>query len=211
MATYTDPNPASGAQFMSVSQPLITGNFTYLHQNIGKDHNFSGTSNVSVSNPDGYHTNIHQQAVSKPTNITGVNQLYVKTLPNGDTGLFSQSGSGVETQLTISNPGANFAGNVVYLPGFTGGWTSLPGGLILQYGLATINLTGTMSGATTVPFPITFTSASAVFSIVVTGIQPNNNTNSLQIKTGSVTATNFIIENNSSAGQTQMYWTAIGK
>ena len=76
MATYTDPEPASGAELISVSQPLITGNFTYLHESYGKDHNFTSTSNTSLSNADGYHKVAHFVTQGgNPAAIGGVGQL----------------------------------------------------------------------------------------------------------------------------------------
>lgn len=126
MATYTDPEPASGAELISVSQPLITGNFTYLHESYGKDHNFTSTSNTSLSNSDGYHKVAHfVNQVGNPAAIAGVGQLYTLTA-SADQVLAYRSGNGVTTQL--SGP---ITPNAV-----TSGYTSLPGGIVYQWGTA---------------------------------------------------------------------------
>lgn len=156
MATYTDPEPASGAELISVSQPLITGNFTYLHESYGKDHNFTSTSNTSPLNQDGYHTVVHfvNQLVN-PVPTVGAGKTFTVTV-GSDQELVYVSGNNVATQLT--GPLAPSA--------VTNGYTSLPGGIVLQWGTALAALVPGSVGTTVfnTPFP------NAVFMVLANPI-----------------------------------------
>ena len=204
MASYTDPEPASGAELISVSQPLITGNFTYLKESYGKDHNFTSTSNTSPNNPDGYHTVVHfLNQVVNPVPTAGVGKEFTVTVA-GDQQLIYESGNGVVTQLT---------GPLQPSPG-TNGYTSLPGAIVLQWGRQVgvffPGLTGTVNFPT--PFP------TAVFSIVITptfdspGIPTSNEPATVAFDHNTMSVTGFDWEYFSdSSVYTGFSWIAIGR
>jgi hypothetical protein len=213
MATYTDPEPASGAELMSVSQPLITGNFTYLKQSYGKDHNFTSTSNTSVSNADGHHTVVHQVTqVADPASIASVNQVYSKSYTPDTTGgaaatqLFSQSSNGSVFQLTgISGSTEGFA------------WT---GGLLIQWGQVTFaagndHLTATVTfkdrAVGSIPFPTTCLGVIATLKNNDTAVTTASNT--IAIRSYSATTFVWLYNSSSSIGSTNFpgfNWIAIG-
>ena len=204
MATYTDPEPASGAELISVSQPLITGNFTYLHESYGKDHNFTSTSNPSVLNGDGYHKVIHfiNQGGDPAPNTGG--QLYTKTA-GAFTQLFYENQASVVTQLT--GPLAPSA--------VTSGYTSLPGGIVLQWGTALAALVPGAVGTTTfnTAFP------NAVFMVlanpVCSGSFPaNTEVANIAVDTALTTLNNFrwaFLTLSGAGVYTGFTWIAIGR
>ena len=212
MATYTDPEPASGAEFMSVSQPLITGNFTYIKQSYGKDHNFTSTSNTSLANADGYHTVVHQTTQVADPAALAVNQVYAKNYTPDTTGgvaatqLFSMSSNASVFQLTgVSGSTEGFA------------WT---GGILLQWGQVTFaagndHLTSSVTfkdrAVGSIPFPTTCLGVYATLK--------NNNTtvltasNTIAIRTFSATGFTWLYNSSSSSGSTNFpgfNWFAIG-
>lgn len=199
--TYTPGYPPDGSS-LGQTKVVIRNNLDGTFQTLGVDH--VNNNGVPGANPAGYHTVIHQVTQSgDPVTIAGVNQVYSKVV-SGDTALFNKTGNGVVTQLTTPNAGAGFGGNIInYQPGFTGGWTFLPGGLIMQYGLAT-----TPPGDTIVPFPISFTSG--VYSVVPVGQTNASPTGSVYVK-GTPLITSFTVFNGSSSNIPKTYWTAIGK
>jgi len=90
------------------------------------------------------------------------------------------------------------------------GWTFLPGGLLLQYGLRTVAAKGT---ATTITFPKQFATVTGPFSITignVTGEGDSPGENNQYVKDGSVNNINFQIVNSSSSAARKVYWMAIG-
>lgn len=212
MATYTDPEPASGAELISVSQPLITGNFAYLHlwmQNNTQttnnpDHIYTGNS---AGAHDGSHNVIHfvNQAGDPPV-VSGAGMTYTKGAPAE---LFYESSNGKVSQLTVSNTGGSFAANTNYIAPVTtlGGWSFLGGGLIMQYGFIVPTST---PGITVVDYPIRFPSGNAAFSIQVTAYVPGN-TNDLSASVAvQGTATQFTAGTLSGGGVKGFYWMAIG-
>lgn len=201
MASYTDPEPASGAELISVSQPLITGNFTYLKESFGKDHNFTSTSNPSPNNPDGYHTVVHflNQLVNPPA-TAGVGKTFTVTVA-GDQQLVYESGNGLITQLT---------GPVQ--PNAVGGYTIIPGAAVIQWGTVTAAFAPGATG--TVNFPIVF--PTAVFVVLTstaftTATPSNSNPATVAYDTATLSTAlfnwKFLSASNS---YTQFSWIAIG-
>jgi hypothetical protein len=86
---------------------------------------------------------------------------------------------------------------------FTGGWTFLPGGLLLQYGFVN---DPEEEDFDTVQFPVTFTTG--CFSITTTAVRSSTNVDTIYIK--SVSASSFQYFNTSDGGITGFYWIAIG-
>jgi hypothetical protein len=143
--------------------------------------------------------------------------LYTKTGTN--TNLFYSPDAGsVEYQLTrtIDAQSSLFSTNTQYpqAPAVafeTGGWTFLPGGLILQYGTSNPGSIGPSFGTT--KFPISFTSAP--FIVQVSAICKSSGAsinNTISVNNGSVTATKFGWNWQTSTSQyTGFTWIAIGK
>lgn len=208
MATYVQPMPSSGSELISVSQPSLSSNSTYLAENIGKDHNFTLTSNPSLSNADGYHKVIHQvKQVGDPAAIAGVNQVYAKDFTPAyvgaptDTQLYNITGAGGVNQLTGNNSIAN------------GGWSYSGSGLIYMWGRVTLpgtsNPTGTVTFAsvsgTSIPFP------TSIFSVQLT-LRANSSTsqaNTIAVL-GSPSNTGFSWVFTGSTSYSHFYWFAIG-
>lgn len=208
MAVYVQPMPSSGSELISVSQPSMSANSTYLAENIGKDHNFTLTSNTSLSNPDGYHKVIHQVTqVADPAAIAGVNQVYAKDFTPAyvgaptDTQLYNITGAGGVNQLTGNNSIAN------------GGWSYAGSGLIYMWGRVTLpgssNPNGTVTfssvSGTSIPFP------NNIFSVQLT-LQANSSTGQANtiavLGTPNVNGFNWVFTGSSSYNR--FYWFAIG-
>ncbi len=136
MTVYVQPMPSNGSEQISVSQPSLSANSTYLKSCIEEDHNF--TSNDANAD-DGYHKVIHQvKQLVDPGAIAGVNQVYAKDYTPAyagaptDTQLFNISGLGGISQLTGTDSESD-------------GWQWI-GGVLLQWGRVIQNFS---SGSTT--------------------------------------------------------------
>jgi hypothetical protein len=147
-----------------------------------------------------------------PGLVAGEGTLYTKT--SGETSLFyTPDASTDEYQLTrtITASKAQFATNTNYAPivaNRLGGWTFLPGGMMLQYGIADVAAKGS---ATTIVYPTAFTGVP--FSITIgsiTGEGNNPSANNQFVKDGTVTNSQFEVVNSSSSSNRKIYWMAIG-
>ena len=135
----------------------------------------------------------------------GMGTLYTKAV-SGQTQLFyTPDATGNEYRMTATDT-ATFATfgvySLNYVAGNNGGWTYLPGGLLLQYGLRF-----PVSGGTVVTFPRPF---GQTWSITL-GIVDNNspaNPGRLGIISGSTSTTGFTVL--SPSNFPSMYWMAIG-
>jgi len=116
------PNPPNNP---SADVPLMQINANSIFNFVAIDHVGFNTA-ISSS---GYHNVIHfSNQAADPGTIAGVGQLYTKTV-TGDQNLFYESGLGKIYQLTNTN---------VTISATANGVTTLPGGLILQYGVIPI-------------------------------------------------------------------------
>lgn len=148
------------------------------------------------------------EQVSAPTTATNEGGFYTKVGTNpAETNLFYRGESnGFEYQLTkaISASTSSFSTISQTLSsanGF-GGWTFLPGNLILQYGFFNPNT------STTVKFPISFNAIP--YSVQLTLSSDNNSTFRVGISTGTLTASQFIFEGSVSSHSNPIYFLAIG-
>ena len=144
--------------------------------------------------------------VTPPTTSSSEVGFYAKKGANpAQTNLFFRGESnGFEYQLTkaISASTGTFSTNTAYVANHTGGWTFLPGGLLLQYGLR--SSPGT-SG--TITFPISFNSAPYQVSVSLYRFTGDH---SVIIDAGTppgITSFKYICD---TSGSTGIYWTAIG-
>lgn len=172
--TYTDTPIASHT--LAADQPIIEGNFLYLANTLGTSNAKNGDHQISLTGNDatafeGRHRQVcFNNRHAGPPTVAGIGDG-TNALLYGDNGnVFFGSATGAGAfQLTTYNAGANFGANANYQAaggGFascTGGWTFLPGGLIMQYGAATtLNPGGAIKVKYAITFPNTF------ISIVVT-------------------------------------------
>ena len=199
---YTDNVPQSG-QTLGTTQPLIQSNFSVITTAQSVNHVTFDDAN------QGKHKFLQMpEQVSAPT--TAVNEGGFYTKDSGGTNLFYRSESaGSEYQLTkvIDASIGNFGTFLAYgAPPATftqtGGWTFLPGGLIMQYGF--YGKVGALGQTGTVQFPVTFTN---VFSVTNSLNRPNTGNQSIQIGTPTTTDFGFF---SSSAGSDGIFWQAIG-
>jgi hypothetical protein len=187
--TYTTAIPGSGDN-PSVSQGPMAVNCTSIANLIAIDH--FGFNN----NQGGYHNIIHQPFQSPsvdPAPLAGIGQTYVKTV-GSDQQLFYESGNGVISQITSP---------FTPLPA-TNGFSYLPGGILIQWGLAT-----TASGST-ITFPTAF--STAVYNIQCSIFQNTTNRHFVYARTS--TLANFVttqLDSGGSAETNTFNWVAIGK
>lgn len=200
--TFTPGQPENG-QSLGASKVPIRDNFTSIVADLGVNH-------VAINLADqGKHKFLQMpEQGSAPTTAANEGGFYAKvgTLPAETDLFFRGESNGFEYQLTrvIAASTASFGTNTVALGsanGF-GGWTFLPGNLLLQYGRFNPNT------STTVQFPIAFNAAP--FSVQLTGSAANNSTFRAGVSTGTLTASQFVFEGSVNANWNPIYFIAIG-
>ncbi len=137
------------------------------------------------------------------TDMATQTQLFF-TSDNGPTGNQTyQMTRAVDAAIATFGTSTNYPPNIIGVPvtNQTGGWTFLPGGILLQYGR--MNSTG---GSTAVTFPIDFTTQ--VFSIQATRVQNSGSDAAWGIN--GLTISGFNFNSNSSTVGVTFYWVAIG-
>lgn len=194
----------------------LQGNFTSLNNQWTVDHVPLTSNGVPPNQPNGYHTNIHLVPNSTtssnppnnyplpitPTSTGGYGQVWSAQISDGyntDEALYFLTGGNKNLQLTRN-----------FLPSATTtGYTFLPGGLVLMWGLTTgIPVNGTL--------PITFPKiqgsvafSTNCFNVSVTGIRSNSGGDGIFVLAGSVSINGFTFRNGSGS-ITSAYWMAIG-
>jgi hypothetical protein len=152
----------------------------------------------------GYHTVIHQTQYSTgtdPAAIPSIGQLYIKQISsNGNTDevLFYQSGGGRIFQLTGAPTGAGSQGSIG-----TSGWTFLPNGLIMQWGVVN---SPPSSGSVT--YPLQF--PQNVFGVFFNFGRNASSTDSFWINTSGTNNTTQFAFKGSTGTAVVFYWFAIG-
>jgi len=197
---------------LDVSQVDIQQNFLQANVTMGINH--YPFDDATINN--GKHKFLDMPATTLPVIAAGDAGFYPKTA-NGATQLFfTPDNSTNEYQLTRSDAAnfGTFSTSSIYPsvpanPSQNGGWTFLPGGLILQYGYVNLLASGS---PTPVVYPIAF--GASAYSIVATMINQQGNSpsaNSVNIKAGSSTNTGFSITTSTSSSAQLVSWIAIGK
>lgn len=201
--TYTANVPQSG-QTLGFTRPIINSNFTRIAVVFANNHvdfNASGEGKhkfLQMPDQSAAPSTALNEAGFYSKSVSGVSQLFFKGENSGSEYQLTKGTSGVDANI------ATFGTNTSYAADHTGGWTFLPGGLIMQYGVRS-NLS---SGNNTVTFPRTF--PTAVFSIVVTPVRDSSNVDVIYIRsTGTITTANFVMRNTAS-GISIGHWYAIG-
>lgn len=208
-----NPNIPNATDLLSNSQSDLKTNFQSLNSIFGNNHyQFSLTDGTQ-----GKHKVIQMLENSPPSTNVDEGGLYMAVGTNpAETNLFfraenSGGGGGFQYQLTKANSAQTtlFANNTNYQvgpPSLNGGWTFLPGGLILMYGS---NTAPASISTFTYNFPYTF--PSAVFSIVITPFRAASSpgsTNEFWVVSG-FTTSQFQIFNNGGHSFSFM-WMALG-
>jgi hypothetical protein len=201
----------------SVDQPDMKDNTNAIANLIGEDHYTFGVAN------GGFHKQIRLPKLNTTADLsprisnsgTLWTQVNTSVGASTETNLHYIPGTGAnDYQLTrcIASGAALFGTTTQNYNGvgasYFGGWTFLPGGLLMQYGF--FNNTGNPNPIT---FPVVF--SNNPFSIQATLIvgSSGNNNETLSVKDGSVSPTGFqiVFGPGSSTDRKGLYWTAIGK
>lgn len=207
--TYTLTDAPIANHTLATDQPLIENNNLYFTNSLTKDHQIVlGHTNATTF--EGRHIQVcfNNRHGSAPT-VAGIGDgtnaiLYAD---NGNI-FFGSVGAGAFQLTTFNATTANFGGTAAIGGSTNAGWTFLPGGLIFQYGTATVSANGT---ATALTFPINFPTAClniTVGCITAEGNSPGSNNQF--VKSGSVSAAGFSVVNSSSSSARSIYWQAIG-
>jgi hypothetical protein len=181
----------------SADQPNMLDNTNSIQTLIAVDHLGFETLN------GGYHNDIHfNPQITDPGKILNIGQLYTKSVTFNsvtDVGLFYENGAGVVVQL-------DSPANTSALPN---GYTFLPGGIILQWGFATIDPPNPGKSSTPVIFPTPFLlNIFAVIAQPYTGALGNVPLTTYTTNSQSLTGFNFFINNPN--GISSFNWIAIG-
>jgi hypothetical protein len=199
----------------------IQQNFTQINDQWEEDHvPLTSTSGIP---PNGYHTAIHLVPVSTPTSnppnnqpingytaTPGYGQIFDATINDGintDTALYFLTGNGGLQQLTrnfVPRASAN-------------GFTFLPGGLILQWGIVTTAFSSSASKTGTVTFSTeNMAFPNACFSVLFTMIGNSSSGQTIQLDSETIpnpTKTGFVwrfTQAPNGTSYTGFYWTAVG-
>lgn len=190
--TYTPGYPPDGSS-LGQTKSTIRNNLDGTFETLNVDH--VNNNGQPGSNPAGYHTIIHEVTQASVSTVMGVNQVFAgipgtlsvdmtltPAVPaNGDTQLYSLTGTGVLSQLT---------GSLASVNGYA--WV---GGILLQWGRTT--------AASPVSFPIAF--PNNCFNVQLTSYV----TSTQFYLTGVITTSAFSFSPAIPAGS-RMYWFAIG-
>lgn len=148
------------------------------------------------------------EQASAPTTAADEGGFYAKVGASpAQTNLFFRGESdGFEYQLTraISASTTRFATNTAYVANHTGGWTFLPGNLLLQYGART-----TPGTSGTITFPVAFTTGYYSITIGLSRNDSSSNQSFYVDNSVAVSLTSFAYDSTSSATD-PIYWMAIG-
>ena len=212
--TLYQPNAPAPTDFLADSQLDIKNNFSFANTSFGVNHvDFSTVTN------NGKHKFVEMpNSAALPAGLAAFEgTLYTKTDGSRSQMFYSNDSTGNEYQMT-SIKGTTFAQPLFaldtnnYNPGsgavgtnFTGGWTFLPGGLMLQYGFSLA-----APNSVTVLFPVPFTTR--IYNIQLTPVNAGQR-RFLNMLAGSITLAQFqtsILDSSAVAATTDFYWSAIG-
>lgn len=205
--TRDRPNPPNNP---SSDVPDMKTNCNSIDDILGVNH----FSFESSTNNDGKHQFVEMpnRVVIPPGLILGEGTEYTKfitrLLENTSQLFYTPDNSGDEYQLTtcshLNFP--TFSTLTVFdgtKPRFAGGWSFLPGGMLLQYGFVTSPVNND-----TVTYPVAFTN----FAIpIITAARNNTDDKAISVKDGSNTNTQFQLILSGSSLPTFLFWVAVGK
>lgn len=204
MATYFYyPNVPNGPDDPADDQPQMQINTASISGIFGEDHITFNTPNGGLHNKSRY---FRQLAI--PSGLfADVGTNYTKTVSGATELFYTPDASGNEYQMTATNTTnfSKFGNNTVITGTQEGGWSFLPGGLLIQYGIAEVS---TSSGGTVVTFPRPF--SVIPYSIVLQMERNLSNVDVVYLVPGSASTTQFTMRQTSSAVR-DINWIAIGK
>lgn len=199
--------------FLDESQVDLLSNFTVLDSSFLTNHfNFS-----DLSGNTGKHRFIEMPVTTlgaiSGSLVAGESVLYSATLNSHAQLCYTNGVSTNQYQMTraIDASFSTFSTFTNYAPAVAnrfGGWTFLPGGMLLQYGIADIAANPT---ATTIAFPVAYTTG--VFSITISRITSDTSSTGqdVRVRATSPGLTGFQVVQSSGSSSNQVYWMAIGK
>ena len=186
--TYSTTTPAASDPINTTYAPIAT-NFSILNTTFNTDH-VPPTDATSAN--WGKHKQVTLQVSASAPSPSGTDaNVYTKTV-SGAQQLFFKNAAGTETQITGAT---SESGN---------GYLTLPGGIILQWGTASL----TAGTTTTISFPRTY--SSSVYSVNVTLRRTSTDTSASAVVVGSPTTTSFGVILPSGANNNSCYWMALG-
>jgi len=182
----------------SDDQPLMKENTNAISQYVAVDHVAFGT------NGSGHHQQVHLYNQTAPGLSWADGVLYANTFSSGIFGNQSYPvwQNALGSFLLVNYPTSNTAN----------GYTSIPGGIMIQWGI----VVGSSANTIPVAFPVEFkkagVSTNAYFVTVIperAATSPGSDFATVLV-TGSVTSTGFTIGNIGSHTMVNWYWAAIG-
>jgi hypothetical protein len=214
------PGIPTGTVNLNIDYKNIQDNFQQLDTTFAVDH--VTYSNQTAQN--GYHTAVHlnpisttatnppnNQPIVPPSVTAGIGQLFSSQINDGvnvDTALYFLTGGNRLLQLTR---------NFLPVSAASPGYTFLPGGIIVAWGIVTTSLSAGSTGTVTFPTissnPV-FTNVFNVFtSLNFTASNPPTSSSAivLSIRKSTLSKTSFTwLANGSGSSWIGFYWVAIG-
>jgi len=191
--SYNPIPPSSGGTLVGTRDQIRT-NFTLIQSNFDINHEDYG-----VGANAGKHKFMQMpQQSSAPTTAAGDIALYSKLVSSIPRLFLRQESSGTEIQMSGINPSAA-----------TNGYTFLPGGLLLQWGIKTpLSSTGTVTFATSnINFPNNCFNVSCT---LISSPGGTSSSNTIAPITATVTGNGFNYSYTGSSSYVAFYWQAIG-
>lgn len=203
--TYTIRPDTQGDTLVSSRNPIRT-NFEVIQDRWEVNHEEInvGGKHIFVEMPN-------QASIPTPL-AAGESTIYAKAVNSNSQIFFTPDATGNEIQMTRMNTAnfATFATNTVYQANRRGGWTFLPGGMLLNYGLTEVQQNATdininfPRSYTNVPYSVTFSPARD------TGTSPGT-TYEFNLDISNLGTSSFRIKNHGSPAHSYRFsWIAIG-
>lgn len=193
----------NAGQSLGQTRADIRENFNIIQDAFGRNH--VSLNDGTPGNRGKHNFSEYVAQGSTPTIIAGECATYGRNFGGVTQLTFTQDGTGNVYQLTRVIPAsvARFSTNTNYTGTQSGGWTFLPGGMLLQYG----SKTSPGAGSSSITFPVAFTNAP--YSIQLTPRNDGSHSAFTYYLDGAPTNTSFNYRA-STAGSNTLYWIAIG-
>lgn len=198
---YTPMYPPDGSS-LGATKSTIRANLDGTFQTLGVDHFNNNGINGTLTGPAGYHAQVRMPAQSGiPVTASGQLALYAQ-LGEGGTELFMVREGNPATAVQLTVASSTFT-NIVAA---TNGFTFLPGGLLLQWGMSNVT---TPNNVNTIAFNTAFLEPAYNVSLTIRTSGTSNHASSAYVI--GTTATNFTMDlGDVPSNITGFYWQAIG-